>query len=115
MTPKPQPAEQVAGPPTYAQPDWDGIATVTRVWVSDDETVGYLVWQNDDALAWLNVSSPDDLGYVIHELTFDALRRQAAAGDPASVAREDVLGRLLHEVDHCSNLATQFSAQPLSV
>ena len=65
MTYRPQPMDFVAGPLRYDYPDWDGIGKVSRLWVPDDETVGWLVRQNDDRLAWFSSSPPDSLGYHI--------------------------------------------------
>lgn len=77
-----QPMELVASPPRYPQPDWDGIGQVTRLWVPDDETVGWLIRQNDDRLAWLSASGPDDLGYHNRRNVGALLREGAPAGTP---------------------------------
>ena len=72
MTFRSQPMDFVAGPLRYDYPDWEGIGQVSRLWVPDDETVGWLLRQNDDRLAWFSSCNPDSLGYYIR-LDVDAL------------------------------------------
>jgi hypothetical protein len=92
----PEPFELTHSPKRYAAPDWDAIGTVARIWVPDDETVGWLVWQDPDRLAFLSEISPDKLGYVVRELVRDAMRLGAAQGKPAA----DVWGAILNQTLH---------------
>lgn len=93
---RPQPMDFAAGPARYLAPDWDAIGEVARVWVPDDETVGFLIRQGDDRLAWLSAAGPDTLGYSIR-LLVDGILRAARAEDaaPAEVWAE-VLDVTLH-------------------
>ena len=71
--------QRFQGPQRHLAPDWDGIGQLTRPWVPDDDTVGWLIRQNDDRLAWLSASGPDDLGYYIRRNVGALLRAGAAA------------------------------------
>ena len=61
-----QPMDFSAGPARYPGPEWDADGTVARMWVSDSETVGWLIRQGDDRLAWLSAAGPETLGAPLH-------------------------------------------------
>jgi len=92
----PEPFDLTYSPKRYAAPDWEEIGTVTKLWVPDDETVGWLVWQDPDRLAFLSVANPEDLGYVVRELVRDLMISGARSGRPARDVWNDVLLRTLH-------------------
>ena len=93
-----QPMTRVGGPAQYPEPDWDEIANVTRVWVPDDETVGWAVLQGEDRLAWLSASGPDALGYDIRNRISALMRNGAAAKIPALATWQEILATTLHTV-----------------
>jgi len=90
-----QPMSFSAGPARYPAPDWDAGGTVARVWVPDDETVGWLILQ-EDRLAWLSAAGPETLGYPIREMVEELLRDYCATGVAAADAWEAILQRTLH-------------------
>lgn len=92
----PEPFELAHSPARYPAPDWEAIGTVTRVWVPDDETVGWLVFQDPDRLAFLSEIGPDKLGYTIRELVRDLLAEGIRQGTPAREVWTEILRRTLH-------------------
>lgn len=91
-----QPFDLAAGGACYDAPDWTEIGTVTRVWVPDDETVGWAVLQGDNRLAWISASSPEELGYPIR-LHVDELTRSGAANAvPVPETWAEILRTTLH-------------------
>jgi hypothetical protein len=64
---------------------------VTRLWVPGDETVGWLIRQVDDRLAWLSASGPDDVGHNVRRNGGALLRESAAAGTMVSEVWTDAL------------------------
>lgn len=91
-----EPFELSYAPKRYPAPDWEALGTVTRIWVPDDETVGWLVRQDPDRLAFLSDVGPDKLGYVIRELVRGLMAQGAARGTPAADLWTEILGRTLH-------------------
>ncbi|UYL87610.1 hypothetical protein SEA_VRESIDENCE_5 [Arthrobacter phage VResidence] len=92
----PEPFELVYTPKRYPAPDWEAIGTVARIWVPDDETVGWLVKQDPDRLAFLSDVGPDKLGYTIRELVREIMRHGAARGTPAAEVWAEIMTRTLH-------------------
>ena len=90
-----QPMSFSAGPARYPAPDWDAEGTVARVWVPDDETVGWLILQ-EDRLAWLSAAGPDTPGYPIRQLVEERLRRRLVEGVAAADVWDEILGLTLH-------------------
>jgi hypothetical protein len=91
-----QPFDWIGGPKRYDAPDWTEIGTVTRVWVPDDETVGWVVLQGENRLAWLSASDPDSLGYAIRLHVDELTRSGAANGVPVLATWEEILRTTLH-------------------
>lgn len=91
-----QPLDFVAGPARYPAPDWEEIGTVARVWVPDNLTVGWIVLQGEDRLAWLSAIGPDKLGYVIRERVQELMDDGAADGVPALQTWTEILRVTLH-------------------
>lgn len=97
---KEQPFRHIAGPKRYPEPDWDAIATVATVWVPENGnpvTVGYLVRQDPDALAWLSHWGPDDYAYELRKLVEGIVRAGAASGTPPAEVWADVMARTMHK------------------
>ncbi|WVX87856.1 hypothetical protein SEA_BERRIE_5 [Arthrobacter phage Berrie] len=92
----PEPFELTYSPERYPAPDWEAIGKVARIWVPDDETVGWLVYQDPDRLAFLSSIGPEKLGYVIRELVRDRMAQGAKAHTPALDVWTEILGRTLH-------------------
>lgn len=92
----PEPFDLAYSPKRYPAPDWDAIGTATRIWVPDDETVGWLVWQDPDKLAFLSVANPDDLGYTVREIVRDLMIAGVRDGRPARDVWNEALTRTLH-------------------
>lgn len=92
----PEPMILAAAPARYPAPDWEAIATVARVWVPDDETVGWAIFQNGERLAFLSTSKPDDLGFVVRDLVLGILREGAKSKTPATKTWEMILASTLH-------------------
>jgi hypothetical protein len=86
-----------AGADRYPAPDWKTRGTVARVWVPDDETVGWLIFQEPDRLAWLSAAAPETLGYTIREIVEEILRDRRVEDAPAVDAWEEILSATLHE------------------
>ncbi|RAX48936.1 hypothetical protein DQ353_12515 [Arthrobacter sp. AQ5-05] len=98
MSYREQPMARVGGQAQYPEPDWEEIAKVSRVWVPDDETVGWAVLQGEDRLAWISASGPDKLGYDIRN-RIDALMVDGPRdGVPALSTWEEILATTLHTV-----------------
>jgi hypothetical protein len=91
-----QPMDLVAAPLRYPEPDWEAIGTFTRVWVPDNETVGWAVVQGDDRIAWISGSPPESLGYVVRQIVSDLLREGVASGVPVRTTWSEILRRTLH-------------------
>lgn len=92
----PEPFELGYSPLRYPAPDWEAIGTVTKIWVPDDETVGWLVYQDPDRLAFLSDVGPDKLGYTIRELVRTRMAEAIADGVPARDLWNEILTRTLH-------------------
>ncbi|QHB36587.1 hypothetical protein SEA_ADOLIN_5 [Arthrobacter phage Adolin] len=92
----PEPFKLAYSPKRYPAPDWEAIGKVARIWVPDDETVGWLVRQDPDRLAFLSSVGPDKLGYPIRELVAAIMRDGAAKGTPADDVWTEILRRTLH-------------------
>jgi hypothetical protein len=88
----PEPFELTYSPERYPAPDWEAIGKVARIWVPDDETVGWLVFQDPDRLAFLSDVGPEKLGYVIR----DRMTQGAKAHTPALDVWNEILTRTLH-------------------
>lgn len=91
-----QPFERLGGPKRYDAPDWSEIGTIARVWVPDDETVGWAVLQGDARLAWISSSSPEELGYPIRLHVSELLRSGAAQNVPVLDTWNEILRTTLH-------------------
>jgi hypothetical protein len=91
-----QPMDLGAAPVRYPAPDWTEIGTWTRVWVPDDETVGWAIIQGDERIAWISGSDPESLGYVIRLQIDELLREGAKDGTPVPAAWAEILRRTLH-------------------
>jgi hypothetical protein len=91
-----QPLNFVAGPDRYPAPDWEEIGMVSRVWVPDNETVGWIVLQGEERLAWLSNTGPDKLGYVIRERVDELMNEGAANKTPALDTWLEILRVTLH-------------------
>ncbi|MGO4251233.1 hypothetical protein AB4Y81_03110 [Paenarthrobacter sp. TAF1] len=83
-------------PKRYPAPDWEAIGTVARIWVPDDETVGWLIYQDPDRLAFLSEIDAEKLGYVIRELVRGLMNDGAERGVPARELWDEILSRTLH-------------------
>ncbi|QOP65065.1 hypothetical protein PQE12_gp05 [Arthrobacter phage Adumb2043] len=92
----PEPFELTYAPARYPAPDWEAIGRVTKIWVPDDETVGWLVFQDPDRLAFLSDVGPDKLGYTIRELVRERMAYGAKNGIPAPDLWTEILTRTLH-------------------
>lgn len=90
------PMDFAVGPARYTAPDWQGIGKVAKVWVPDDELVGWAVWQDPDRLAWISASDPESLGYVIRLHVSDLLRDGAAQKVPPLDTWKMILDSTLH-------------------
>lgn len=97
---QPQPADAVYTAPRYPAPDWEAIGTVSRVYVPDDDgrdgTVGYLVRQGTDRLAFIAWVDPTHLGYGIRRHVARLLRDGAAAGVSVDATWALALADTLH-------------------
>lgn len=91
-----QDSDFVGAPARYAQPDYSRDALVTRVWVPDDGTVGWLVFQEPDSLEWFSVVSMDHLGYGIRRHVSRELRDGVLDAVPASTLWARLLADTLH-------------------
>jgi hypothetical protein len=91
-----QPSDFVTGPDRYPEPDYEAIDTVSRVRVPDDETVGWVVLQGEDRLAWLSASGAEDLGFPIRLHVDGVLRQYAAQQRLARDAWAEILRLTLH-------------------
>lgn len=91
-----QPTVLVASPRRYPSPDFEAIGTVTRVYVPDDGTVGYAIWQDPDRIAWISGISQDHLGYGIKLHVGALLRDNAREEVPARTTWERLLLDTLH-------------------
>ncbi|QOP65134.2 hypothetical protein SEA_PHIVES_6 [Arthrobacter phage Phives] len=92
----PEPFELTYAPARYPAPDWEAIGRVTKIWVPDDETVGWLVFQDPDRLAFLSSTGPEKLGYVVRELVRERMAYGAQHGIPATDLWDELLTRTLH-------------------
>ncbi|WGH21078.1 hypothetical protein SEA_CASSIA_5 [Arthrobacter phage Cassia] len=92
----PEPFDLAYSPARYPAPDWEEIGRVTRIWVPDDETVGWLVLQDPDRLAFLSDVGPEKLGYVVRELVRDRMAAGVREGIPAATLWDELLARTLH-------------------
>lgn len=87
----------VGGPARYPAPDWDAIGRVARVWVPDAETVGWIVWQDPDRLAWISAAhSLSSLAAPVGDFVRTLVAEGATTGRPARAVWDDVLARTLH-------------------
>jgi hypothetical protein len=82
MTFRSQPMDPVMEPARYPYPDWDAIGTVTRIWVEEGETIGWLVRQGEDRIAWFSSVGPDNIGVHVQYAISQLLRDGARAGTP---------------------------------
>lgn len=92
----PEPFELTYAPARYPAPDWEAIGRVTRIWVPDDETVGWLIFQDPDRLAFLSDVGPEKLGYVVRELVRDRMAQGVREGIPPADLWDELLARTLH-------------------
>lgn len=92
----PEPFELGYTPRRYPAPDWEAIGKVAKIWVPDDETVGWLVFQDPGRIAFLSNVGPDKLGYVIRELVRGLMAQGATRGTPAADVWDEILVRTLH-------------------
>lgn len=91
-----QPLDRVAQPPRYPAPDWTDHGLVTRVFVPDDDTVGWAVFQGETQLGWLSAIDPEHLGYPIRRHVEDLLREGALDKVPAQHTWDAILADTLH-------------------
>lgn len=91
-----QPNDLAAAPVRYPEPDYEAVGRVTRVYVPDDGTVGYALWQDPDRIAWISWVDADHLGYGIRLHVGALLRDNARAGVPARETWERLLLDTLH-------------------
>lgn len=92
-----QPNELAASPKRYEEPDYTADGNVTKIYLpASDATIGWVVWQDPDRIAWFNVSQPDQLGYIVNRYISQLLRDCARDDVPAATA----FGRILQESIH---------------
>lgn len=94
---RPQPADALYAPPRYPAPDWGKDGLTVRVFVPEDNTVGWLVRQGD-AIAWLSAVGPNAFGYGVRRIVDDVFAAGALAGATADATWDRALSVTLHEM-----------------
>lgn len=70
------PMVQTQEPRRYPTPNWSKPAEVRECWLPGEPAVGWLVIQDDEALAWLSSVGPDrPAAYAVREIVQDSLEQ----------------------------------------
>lgn len=98
------PMDSVYTPPSYDQPDWEDEANVCLILLTQQDPVGFLIWQEGETLALLPTTSVRlPVSYGIYRRLSDQLRADAKAGVPAVDARLKIMQATVHRA-----VATRF-------
>jgi len=92
-----QPADRLGGPPRYPAPDWSENGIVARAYLASEGTIGWIVRQGEDRLAYLSASRGGQLGEVVADLIGDYLRAAPGQGVPVLDAWRAVLAMTFHD------------------
>lgn len=91
-----QPLDPVYTPPKYPNLDYTAEAEVSRVYVPEDGTVGWIARQGDAQIEWFSAVPPEHLGYGIRRHVDSLLRVGALDRVAAAAVWDTVLRDTLH-------------------
>jgi len=94
---KNQPADIVFVPKRYPTPDYEQPVVATRIKMPDDETVGYLAWQDPDRIEWFGRITPDHYGFAMRRWVSFTLLEGARDDVPVATAYGEILNETLHD------------------